>query len=255
MTGPGDSHSEMPSFPWPTRPDARAFDALLSGRCRPEEAPAQLRPVAEVLMALQDPPEEREVARWDEALSAYRGMAGRPNTSGRSRARRTRLSTRLAAAASVAALALLGGGVAAAYTGLPPIFHTAAHTVAAHGVRGTRATPTPRGPVDSTGPRGTGGPHATSGPPATGSGLQGLCQAYRHAEARGDASRWAAYFRKLLSQAGWYGTVEAYCAVEHHGAANRPGRRAGQASPTAHPSHHLQPTTVPGQGTWGGQRS
>ena len=54
MTEPRDSDSEMPTspFPWPTRPDAHAVDALLAGTCQPEEAPAELRTVAEGFAAL-----------------------------------------------------------------------------------------------------------------------------------------------------------------------------------------------------------
>ena len=58
------------------------MDALLSGNCTPEEAPAGLRPVADVLAALQAPPDQREVAGWREVLMAYRELAGLPRMSG-----------------------------------------------------------------------------------------------------------------------------------------------------------------------------
>ncbi len=84
MTEPRDSDSEMPSFPfpWTTRPDVRAFDALLAGTGQPEEAPAELRAVAEVFAALRAPADQREVASWDQALTTYRGMAGLPEVPG-----------------------------------------------------------------------------------------------------------------------------------------------------------------------------
>ena len=91
MTDRGVSDSDMPTFPWPTRPEAQALDALLSGNCRPEEVPSDLRPVAEVLVALQAPPDRREVAGWGQALTVYREVAARPGMPGRPRSRRPRL--------------------------------------------------------------------------------------------------------------------------------------------------------------------
>jgi hypothetical protein len=150
MTDHGVSDSDMPAFPWPTWPEARALDALLSGNCRPEEASAELRPVAEVLVALQAPPDRREVAGWGQALTVYRemadrpGMPGRPGISGRPRSRRPRsiarpLGARLAAAAGAAAIAAFGASAAAAYTGsLPAGLQKFAHAaIAAPGVRGS----------------------------------------------------------------------------------------------------------------------
>ena len=69
MTSHGGSDGDMPSYQWPTPPPADAFDALLAGNCRPEETPAELRAVAEVLLALQAPPDRREAAGWAAALS------------------------------------------------------------------------------------------------------------------------------------------------------------------------------------------
>ena len=107
MTDRGVSDSDMPTFPWQTRPEAQALDALLSGNCRPEEVPADLRPVAEVLVALQAPPDRWEVAGWGQALTVYREIAGRPEMPGRPRSRRRRpiappLGARFAAAAGAA---------------------------------------------------------------------------------------------------------------------------------------------------------
>jgi hypothetical protein len=245
MTEPRDSDSEMPSFPlpWTTRPDGRAVDALLAGTCQPEEAPAELRAVAEVFAALKAPADQREVAGWGQALIAYREVAAGPEAASRSRWRRriaAPLGTKLAAVAGVAVVAVLGGGVAAAYTGnLPVTLQRVAHdTIAAPGVPVTRAAPTPGGPVH---------PVYPVGPRATGSAAYGLCQAYQHAKEHGNASQRAVAFRNLVNAAGGSGQVAAYCAaVQHPGAANPPGRRVGQpgATPT-HPSHHGKPTTAP----------
>ena len=253
MTEPRDSDSEMPSFPlpWSTRPDVRAFDALLAGTCQPEEAPAELRAVAEAFAALQLPADQREVASWGQALIAYREAAGLPEASSRSRRRRPRLipaplGTKLAAAAGVAVVAVLSGGVAAAYTGtLPATLQKVAHdTIAAPGVRVTRPTPTPGG---------SGHPVHPVGPSATGSAAYGLCQAYQHAEKHGNASQQSVAFRNLVNAAGGRGQVTAYClSVQHPGAANPPGHRTGQPSPSAHPSHHGKPTPAPSHGNGGG---
>ena len=243
MTGPRDSFDEMPTFPFPgpTRPDARAFDALLAGMCQPEEAPADLRAVAEVFAVLRAPADRREVAGWGQALAAYREGSGLPEASNRARWRRQRppLGTRLAAAAGVAVVAVLGGGVAAAYTGnLPVALQKVAHdTIAAPGVRETRAAPTP------------GGSGHPVGPQATGSAAYGLCNAYEHA----DASQKAVAFRNLSNAAGGRAKVEAYCAsVQHPGAGNPPGHRAGQPSPSAHPNHHKKPVPAPSHTNNGG---
>jgi hypothetical protein len=259
MTEPRDSDSEMPTspFPWATRPEARAGDALLAGTCQPEEAPAELRAVAEVFAALRAPADQREVAGWDHALTAYRGVAGLPEASSRSRRRRPRLiaaplGTKLAAAAGVAVVALLSGGVAAAYTGnLPVALQKVAHdTIAAPGVRVTRTLPTPSGPVHPV------------GPPATGSAAHGLCRAYQQSEGNGKSVA----YRNLVKAAGGAGQVAAYCAgIGHPGpvrpsassSASQPGRRVGQSGSPGHTRHHPQnhpttgtptPTTAPGKG-------
>ncbi len=142
---------------------------------------------------------------------------------------------------------VLGGGVAAAYTGnLPATLQKVAHdTIAAPGVRVTRAAPTPGGP---------GYPVHPVGPRATGSAAYGLCHAYQRAEEHGNAGQQAAAFRNLVNAAGGRGQVAAYCAsVQHPGTANPPGRRVGQpgAAPT-HPSHHGKPTTAPSHGNGNG---
>jgi len=229
MTDHGVPDHDMPTFPWSIQAEAGAFDALLSGNCRPEEAPAELRPVAEVLVALQAPPDRREVAGWGEALTVYREIAGRPGTPGRPRSRRPRpvaslLSARVAAAAGAAAIAVFGGGVAAAYTGsLPASLQKFAHAGAA--------------------PEGT-GPQV--GPSARGSAAYGLCNAYQHA----NASERAVAFSNLVNAAGGAGQVAAYCAsIPHPGPSSPPGRRVGQTASPTHTNHGRRPTAPPGKPT------
>ena len=245
MTDRGVSDSDMPTFPWQTWPDAQALDAFLSGNCRPEEVPADLRPVAEVLVALQAPPDRREVAGWGQALTVYREIAGRPGMPGRARSRRPRLiapplGARFAAAAGAAVIAVLGGGAAAAYTGsLPGALQKIAHeAIAAPGVREGPAAPTPQS---------SGHP---AGPSVTGAAVKGLCDAYLHAEEHGNASQRSVAFRHLVNAAGGADQVAAYCAsVPHPGATSRPGRRVGQTVSPTDASHGRKPTTPPGKPT------
>ena len=244
MTDHGVSDSDMHDFPWQIGPEVRALDALLSGNCPPEEAPAGLRPVAEALLALQAPADQHEVARWEQVLIAYRAMANGPGAFRRARSRRRRLiaaplGARVASAAGVAVIAVLSGGVAAAYTGsLPVALQKIAHdTIAAPGVRQSPAAPAPRG---------SGHP---AGPPAAGSAAFGLCNAYQH----GNASQHSVAFRNLVGAAGGAGKVASYCAqVQHPGAADPPGRQAGHSSPSADASHRGRPTAGPGNGNGGG---
>ncbi|MGH3287606.1 MAG: hypothetical protein ACRDPD_23415 [Streptosporangiaceae bacterium] len=223
------------------------MDALLSGNCPPEEAPAELRPVAEVLATLQLPPDPREVAGWGAALTEYREMAGRPGMPGRPRSRRSRsrsiaslLSARLVAAAGAAAIAVLGGGAAAAYTGsLPTAMQKFAHAaIAAPGVHERSAGPAPEG---------TG---HLAGPPARGRAADGLCNAYQHAAEHGNASQRAVAFRNLVKAAGGAGQVAAYCgSIPHPGPASLPGRRVGQTASATDTSHGKKPTAPPGKPT------
>jgi len=245
MTQPGVSDSDMPALPWSTHPEAHALDALLDGSCRPEETPAALLPVAEVLAALQAPPDRREVAGWGEALTVYRDTAVRPGTHGRPRTRRPRgvaapLGTRLAAAAAAAALAVLGGGAAAAYTGsLPSSLQKIAHDVfAAPAVRARPAAPTAR---DTARPL---------GPSVTGNAAGGLCNAYQHAAKHGNASQRAVAFRNLVNAAGGADRVAAYCAAaQPSSATTAPGRRVGQGASPADANHGRKPTAPPGKPT------
>ncbi|HLK77964.1 MAG TPA: hypothetical protein VKU77_30495 [Streptosporangiaceae bacterium] len=204
--------------------------------------------MAEVLAALQAPPDQREVAGWGEALTVYRDTAGRPGTHGRPRTRRPRgvaapLGTRLAAAAAAAAIAVLGGGAAAAYTGsLPSSLQKIAHeAIAAPRARTSPAMPTAKGT-----PR-------PLGPSVTGNAAGGLCNAYQHAAEHGNASQRAVAFRNLVNAAGGADRVAAYCAaVQASATASSPGRRVGQSASPAGTDHGRKPTTAPGNGNGNG---
>lgn len=262
MTDHGVSDSDMPTFPWPTRPEANAMDALLDGNCRPDDAPAELRAVADVLVALQSPPDRREIAGWGQALTIYREAASRPvitgqprsqhlaavgrppsqhrARTGRPRTRRPRsfaspLGVKLAAAAGATAVAALGGGIAAAYTiGLPTPLQNFAHSAF--------AAPDSRG-VTAPSSQGTGSPVA---PSLGGASAYGLCNAYQH----GSATQKSVAFRKLANAAGGQDKVAAFCAaVQKPGNTTAPGRRVGQTSSPSDTNHGRKPTSPPGKPT------
>lgn len=223
MTGRGVPDDEMLYFPWRTRPQVRGLDALLSGNYEPEDAPAGLRPVTDILAALQAPPDASEFGGWSQALAAFRETPRRPSTSHhRPRSRRpivvtTLLTARLAAAAAAVAAAAVGGGAAAAYTGsLPAALQKVAHEViAAPDVRTARPTPTPAS--------------RPAGPDVTGSAAHGVCTAYRHAEMHGNAIHRAAAFRDLVTAAGGEAAVPAYCrSLPRPGAGAARGRAPGR---------------------------
>lgn len=212
---------------------------------------ADLRPVADLLAALREPPSQREFTRWDEALTAYRGIMRQPAAAGEprtrpfpaqvTRVRPARLRFRLAIASGIAMASLLGGGIAAAYTGsLPAGLQRFAHdTIAAPEVSATTAAA-----------------HVgrKTGPPIPGHPAAGLCNAYLHAVGHGDAAERSAAFGKLVAAAGGQAKVAAYCArYWHPAAASRPGRRVGQGGTPAHAGgHHGKPLTGPGSGTGSG---
>jgi hypothetical protein len=263
MTDRGVPDGEMVDFPWQTREEFRTLEALLSCAAKPEDAPAGLRPVAEVLAALQAPPDTGEHAGWNQALAVFREAPATPAEHSQRRSRpqspRSRrpgprsawLGPRLAAAAVTAAVAAFGGGIAAAYAGmLPAALQRIAHdTIAAPDVSPPRPTAaaTDRGP-------GSAGPSRSAAP--------GLCTAYARAEAHGSKSQRAAAFRKLVNAAGGEDKVAAYCApipspgtAAPPGTATPPGHRHGRSSPpassppsAAHPSHPGKPTAPPGHG-------
>jgi hypothetical protein len=241
MTDRGVPDGEMLNFPWQTRSEFRALDALLSGST--EDAPAGLRPVAEVLAALQAPPGPGEFAGWNRALTAFRDTPPDLHRVPRQRgSRSSRLGTRLAAAAAAAAVVAFGGGLAAAYAGiLPAALQKIAHSaIAAPGVSPHRS------------PAAT--PSHQKGPAVTGGAPHGLCNAYTRAQAHGDSGQRSEAFRQLVRAAGGEDKVAAYCgSVPKQGAPSPPGRARGRSSPSPagppkHPEHHGKPTANPGHG-------
>jgi hypothetical protein len=230
----------MPVFSWSPRSGVPpvgdpAFDALLAGDRLPEGAAGGLRPAAEVIAALSEPPVTRELAAEASAIAVFR-TAGRRRSGpagsrhGRHRLLTALLSVRLGAAAAAAALTL-GGATAAAYAGaLPaPVQKLAHDALGAPPARPAR----PARPVAQPLPGGT-------GPTA-----HGLCTAYARLKAQGSASQKAVAFRRLAAAAGGPASVTAYCAaVTRPGttppgkaashSASHPGRPAGK--PASHPS-------------------
>ncbi|HUY44898.1 MAG TPA: hypothetical protein VMV92_04130 [Streptosporangiaceae bacterium] len=219
----------MPIFPWPARGDVPpvgdpAFDALLAGNLPPEDAAGGLRPVAEAIAALGAAPASSELAAEPGARAAYRGGFDRSARPARSRRRRhplltSLLSAKLAAAAVVA----LGGVTAAAYVGVLP----APVQKLAHDTFGAPPAHPSAHPATPAGPDGTG--HAA----------YGLCTAYAHLKAHGNAGQKAVAFRNLAAAAGGAADVTAYCAGVAH-----PGK-----SPSGQPSSHPagKPSTLPSQ--------
>lgn len=245
MTNRDVSDDEMLYFPRPTRPGARALDALLSGDCTPADAPAVLRPAVEVLAVLTGPADQHEVAGWGQALIAFREVAG--HLEGEPPARRQRWRSRLIAAllgaklavagAGVAMAAVLGGGIAA-YTGsLPAVLQKIAHdTIAAPGVHTSKPKPARQRPGHPVGPS------------VAGSAQHGLCTAYQHA----DASHRAVAFRNLAAAAGGVGKVAAYCSAAAPGAVSSSGHRMGQVSSPAPPASRRKPAVPSGAASHGG---
>ena len=127
MTDPDVPHDDMLSFLWQSRMDIpqigdEALDALLAQDRGPGEAAAPLRPVADVLAALQAAPSHGELTGLDPVLAEFRGAGGVADGFHRSRRRRpallrTLLSVKVAGAV---AATVLGGNVAAAYAGVLP---------------------------------------------------------------------------------------------------------------------------------------
>jgi hypothetical protein len=252
MTDPGVPHDDMLSFLSRSRMDIpqigdEALDALLAQDRGPGETAAPLRPVADVLAALQAPPSHGELTGLDPVLAEFRGADGMPDGSHRSRPRRpallrTLLSVKVAGAV---AAAVLGGSVAAAYAGVLPaalqqIAHNSIAAPAASAKPGPHQTPSAKpGPHQT--PSAKPGPHQTHragtpvGPDPAGPAAHGLCTAYSHAEAQGSAAQQAVAFRKLAAAAGGAGKVAAYCASAPRPGAGAHGKPASHA--TSRPSH------------------
>ena len=234
----------MPIFPWSGRGGVPsvgdpAFDALLTGNLRPDEAPDGLRPVAEAIAALNEAPASSELAAEASTVAVYSRAVRtsaepiRPRRTGRL-SLTPRLSARLAAAAAVAAAAAatLGGATAAAYAGaLPASVQKLAHDfIGAPAVhRSAPATPV--------------------SPPATQANGYGLCTAYARLKEDGDAGQKTPAFRKLATAAGGAANVTAYCAAVAHPGTTTSGASAsnsrGKSASHPHGKSATHPTGKP----------
>jgi hypothetical protein len=237
VTGSG-VWDDMPVFPWSAPGDVPpagdpAFDALLAGDPLPDRAARGLRPAAEVIAALNEAPVTGELAALASALAVFRGEAGQAGGPARSRARRhplpgSRLSAKLAAAATAAAVTL-SGAAAAAYAGaLPAPVQKLAHD--ALGAPPARPPAHPAHPVTPVGPK-----------TAAGHSAYGLCAAYEHLKAHGSARQKAVALRSLASAAGGTANVTAYCAAAAHPGTTATGKPAGHhptGKPTGKPAGH-----------------
>jgi len=240
VTGDDVPEGDMPNSPWPSRWDASpisdvSLSDLRAGAELPPGWPPELRTVAEALAALTAEPTSDELTGEAEALAIFRKRFGVPSRAHRAHRRHASrsplLSSRAAAAVTVAALGL-GGLAAAAYEGaLPAPFQNFAHT----------AFGAPTAPATGGAPGAGGAPAATSaaplpvspgptGPHAAGHSFYGLCNAWEH----GHGKKKGVAFRQLVNVAG-AGRVAAFCAtVPHPGPAKPPH---GHGNPPAHPSH------------------
>jgi hypothetical protein len=242
MTGHGVSDDDMPDFPWHSQGDVppiedEALEALLAQDQRPDEASPGLQSAAEVLAALRAAVEDSELAGWNQALAEFRGTSGVSHTSRRAHQRRptligSLLTAKFAAAAAAAAIAAVGSGVAAAYTGVLParLQEFARKTIAAPAANASASA----GPTSS-----------PAGPDAKGPAAYGLCTAYRHAEAHGNASQRAVAFRNLAAAAGGAGKITAYCATVPHPGASPSAAPTSTPTPAAHRTG--RPSTLPTQ--------
>jgi len=146
------------------------------------------------------------------------------------------LSGKAAAVAAVVAICV-GGAATAAYAGkLPGSAHQSAH----HTVGAPAADPSHH--------HGRAASKAGTpvGPNAAGHAAYGLCTAYAHASAQGNAGQKSVAFRNLVKAAGGADNVAAYCkAVPHPGASqSRSSHRTRK--PTSHPAHPTgKPTSHP----------
>jgi hypothetical protein len=212
------------------------FEALLTANLPPADAPAELRPLAEAIAALNVAPAGHELAGEPAARAAYRRGFGRPARAHRRRHRvlGSILSAKLAAAAAVAAGALTSAAYANA---LPaPVQSLVHHTLGA---------PAPH-PATSSGQPGT-----PPGPRPAAPDAQGLCNAWAHAKADGQAREEAVAFRDLAAAAGGAARVTAYCAAPRPGTppsgqqvSHAQGKRpASSSTPAVHPTG--QPASRP----------
>lgn len=207
MSGDDDLFNDMLMPPWTRRSDPcdddAGFETLLSGQPLPLHAPGETRLLADVVGALSAAGTVAECRGQATASAAFRAQFGTPSPHGRTPSRRpamllSLLGTKLAVVTAAGAVGL-GGVAAAAYAGaLPETAQNIAHHLidapAAHHKHAKPGSGTPVGPDPS-------------GPAA-----HGLCTAYQHATAHGQAARHSVALTTLIEAAGGAGKVAAYCA-------------------------------------------
>jgi hypothetical protein len=244
----------MLSFIWRARIDVpevgdEVLDALLTADLTPAETTAALRPVADVVAAVRFAPSAGELAGLDGVLAEFRAAGSdaidlapawvRGAAQGRRAARPGWLRSLSLKVAGAVVVAVLGGGIAAAYAGaLPASLQKFAHR--SIGAPAAHASPRPHKPHHP------GAARLPVGPNPAGPAAHGLCTAYAHASAHGPATQRAVAFRNLAAAAGGQGNVAAFC-----GTAPRPGAGAGArakagAGPRDKP--HGKPVSHPGRG-------
>lgn len=236
------------------------MDALLAAGPSGTDICSELAPVADLLGALTAPAGREELAHEGLALAAFRAKVA-VSPPARSHRRRPALLTTLLGAklavAAAAGAAGLGGLSAAAYAGALPtsVQNFAHHTVGAptghaHGPQSGTSPILTTDPTSSTTPSPSTTPTTTPiGPDATGSAAYGLCTAYSHAKAAGNAASRAVAFRNLATAAGGSDQIDTYCAtVQHPGPTPtttvEPSTQQ-QNSPTGGPT--AKPTALPSQ--------
>jgi hypothetical protein len=234
MSRDGACHGDMPTSPRlqpggiPPVGDP-AFDALLDRALTPENAPAGLRPLAEAFDALAAMPGPGQPGAEASALVAFRDQLGGSVQRARRRPGRhpvltSRLSAKVAAAATVAALAV-GGTAAAAFAGKLP----ARAQKFAHDTIGAPITLAPR-------PAHSAELHRAPSPIPRNS-ASGLCTAWEHLQASGTPAQKATAFRRLEAAAGGASRVSSFC--------------AGAPRPSAKPTAIPAPTQAPHhRGKW-----
>ncbi len=249
----------MPNFPW--RPGSSvppvgdsALDELLATGQSPQDAAAGLRPVADVLAALQAAPSAGELAGKTRALAEFRDTIGRAHRVRRVRlagqrraaALRTRANSKLAAAAAAAAVVVAAGTVAAYVGALPAPLQKAAHDAIHAPAAKKVAAAVP--------------PARSRAGVAAADSAQRLCTAYQHASVNGGPTDRAAAFRDLERAARGPGNVTSFCASLYRPGASaiKPGaaqhlrvrqspHRAGEQS-----AHYAGKRPGHDGGTWSG---
>jgi hypothetical protein len=230
----------MPVFSWSARGGIPplgdpALDALLTGNVLPEDAPEELRPVAETLAALNAAPHSSELATEARARAMFRAAAARPAEPVQSHRRNRRpfpslRSVRLAVAIAAGAVVLAGAALGA-YAGVLPIpVQRAAHSNTSGASSAHHSAPS-----TAAVPQATGTAHLPKAKPGRviPKGARGLCNAYAHQKAHG--KQHSAVIRKLAAAAGGAANIPAFCASLSQPGASAPAPPSPQPAPSTGP--------------------